>query len=171
MRNEIQRSECANNLNRKDAKILPSAQKLFQSYELLVAYRYFSQMKKAIHTTKAPAAIGPYSQAILVNGFLYTAGQVALIPETGELDMAIIDLETTRVMENLKAILTEAEMDFTNVIKTSIFLSSMDLFAAVNAIYGSYFPEGSFLPARETVAVAGLPKGVNVEISVVAFKG
>lgn len=128
-------------------------------------------MKTAVHTDKAPAAIGPYSQAILVNGFLYTAGQVALIPETGELDMANLDVEATRVMENLKAILTEAGMDFTNVVKTSIFLSSMDLFASVNAIYGSYFPEGSILPARETVAVAGLPKGVNVEISVVAFKG
>ncbi|MCF8276622.1 MAG: Rid family detoxifying hydrolase [Flavobacteriales bacterium] len=128
-------------------------------------------MKKIIHTEKAPAAIGPYSQAILVNGFLYTAGQVALIPETGDLDMANIDVETTRVMQNLKAILSEAGMDFGHVVKTSIFLSSMDLFASVNAIYGSYFPEGSFLPARETVAVAGLPKGVNVEISVVAFKG
>ncbi|MCF8461145.1 MAG: Rid family detoxifying hydrolase [Flavobacteriales bacterium] len=128
-------------------------------------------MKKAIHTTKAPAAIGPYSQAILVNGFLYTAGQVALIPETGGLDMQSVKTETKRVMENLKAILTEAEMDFTHVVKTSIFLSSMDLFVEVNSIYGSYFPEGSILPARETVAVAGLPKGVNVEISVVAFKG
>jgi 2-iminobutanoate/2-iminopropanoate deaminase len=128
-------------------------------------------MKTAIHTSNAPAAIGPYSQAILVNGFLYTAGQVALIPETGGLDMQSVKIETKRVMENLKAILTEAEMDFTHVVKTSIFLSSMDLFVEVNAIYGSYFPEGSILPARETVAVAGLPKGVNVEISVVAFKG
>ncbi len=128
-------------------------------------------MKKAIHTSKAPAAIGPYSQAILVNGFLYASGQVALIPETGELDMATIDTETARVMENVKAVLSEAGMDFTHVIKTSIFLSSMDLFASVNAIYASYFPAGSILPARETVAVAGLPKGVNVEISVVAFKG
>lgn len=128
-------------------------------------------MKKAIHTSNAPAAIGPYSQAILVNGFLYASGQVALIPGTGELDMATIDAETTRVMENVKAVLSEAEMDFSHVVKTTIFLSSMDLFASVNAIYASYFPAGSMLPARETVAVAGLPKGVNVEISVVAFKG
>lgn len=127
--------------------------------------------QKAIHTKNAPAAIGPYSQAVLVNGFLYTAGQVALIPDSGGLDIGSIKAETTRVMENLKAILTEAGMDFTNVVKTSIFLSSMDLFAEVNAVYGSYFPEGSILPARETVAVAGLPKGVNVEISMVAFKG
>lgn len=128
-------------------------------------------MKKAIHTNSAPAAIGPYSQAVSVNGFLYTAGQVALIPGTAELDMSNIDAETTRVMENLKAILTEADMNFTHVVKTSIFLSSMDLFAAVNAIYSSYFPEDAILPARETVAVAGLPKGVNVEISLVAYKG
>jgi 2-iminobutanoate/2-iminopropanoate deaminase len=128
-------------------------------------------MKKVIHTEKAPAAIGPYSQAILVNGFLYTAGQVALIPGTGELDMANIRTETTRVMQNLKAILSEAGMDFSHVVKTSIFLSSMDLFAEVNAVYGSYFADGTALPARETVAVAGLPKGVNVEISMVAFKG
>lgn len=137
----------------------------------LLANHYFANMKTTvIHTDKAPAAIGPYSQAVLVNGFLYTAGQVALIPETGELDMADIPTETTRVMENLKAILAEAGMDFTNVVKTTIFLSSMDLFAAVNAVYGSYFPAGSMLPARETVAVSGLPKGVNVEISMVAFK-
>jgi 2-iminobutanoate/2-iminopropanoate deaminase len=128
-------------------------------------------MKKVIHTPNAPAAIGPYSQAVLVNGFLYTAGQVALIPGTGELDMATIEVETTRVMQNLKAILTEAGMDFSHVVKTTIFLSSMDLFADMNKVYGSYFPEGSILPARETVAVAGLPKGVNVEISMVAFKG
>jgi len=128
-------------------------------------------MKKVIHTPNAPAAIGPYSQAVFANGFLYTAGQVALIPGSGELDMENIELETTRVMQNLKAILTEAGMDFGHVVKTTIFLSSMDLFAAVNAVYGSYFPSGSMLPARETVAVLGLPKGVNVEISVVAFKG
>ena len=128
-------------------------------------------MKKAIHTSHAPAAIGPYSQAILVNGFLYTAGQIALNPESMELEMSDIQTETTRVMSNLKAVLNEAGMDFSNVVKTSIFLSSMDLFASVNEIYGSYFDGNGVLPARETVAVSGLPKGVNVEISLVAFKG
>lgn len=137
----------------------------------LVTIRYFSIMKRAIHTDNAPAAIGPYSQAILVNGFLYTAGQIALIPGSGKLDMASIEAETTRVMENLKAVLEAAGMDFSNVVKTTIFLSDMNLFASVNSIYGAFFEEGNSLPARETVAVAGLPKGVNVEISVVAFKG
>jgi 2-iminobutanoate/2-iminopropanoate deaminase len=127
-------------------------------------------MKKAIHTSKAPAAIGPYSQAIVVNGFLYTAGQIALNPETMELEMADIQRETTQVMTNLKAVLDEAGMDFSNVVKTSIFLSSMDLFASVNEVYGSYFDSNGVLPARETVAVSGLPKGVNVEISLIAFK-
>lgn len=128
-------------------------------------------MKTVINTDKAPAAIGPYSQAILVNGFLYTSGQIALNPETMELEMTDIQTETTRVMTNMKAILAEAGMDFSNVVKTSIFLSSMDLFASVNEVYGSYFDSNGVLPARETVAVAGLPKGVNVEISVVAYKG
>ena len=128
-------------------------------------------MKKGIQTDKAPAAIGPYSQAVLVNGFLYTAGQIALNPETMELEMADIQTETTRVMTNLKAVLHEAGMDFSNVIKASIFLSSMDLFASVNEVYATYFDNSGVLPARETVAVAGLPKGVNVEVSVVAYKG
>ncbi|MFT6210359.1 MAG: 2-iminobutanoate/2-iminopropanoate deaminase [Bacteroidia bacterium] len=127
-------------------------------------------MKTAIQTDKAPAAIGPYSQAIVVNGFLYTAGQIALNPETMELELADIQTETTRVMTNLKAVLEEAGMDFSNVVKTSIFLSSMDLFASVNEVYGSYFDSNGVLPARETVAVLGLPKGVNVEISLVAHK-
>ena len=127
-------------------------------------------MKKAIHTSKAPVAIGPYSQAIVVNGFLYTAGQIALNPETMELEIADIQTETTRVMTNLKAVLDEAGMDFSNVVKTSIFLSSMNLFTSVNEVYGSYFDTNGVLPARETVAVSELPKGVNVEISLVAFK-
>lgn len=127
-------------------------------------------MQTKINTDKAPAAIGPYSQAVLVNGFLYTAGQIALNPETMELEMANIQMETTRVMTNLKAVLEEAGMDFSNVIKTSIFLSSMDLFASVNEVYATYFDSNGVLPARETVAVAGLPKGVRVEISIVAYK-
>ena len=127
-------------------------------------------MKTTVYTDKAPAAIGPYSQAISVNGFLYISGQIALNPETMELEMADIQTETTRVMTNIKAILNEAGMDFSNVIKTSIFLSSMNLFASVNEVYGSYFDSNGVLPARETVSVLGLPKGVNVEISLVAFK-
>ncbi len=123
-------------------------------------------MKKIIATKKAPGAIGPYSQAVLVNGFLYTSGQIAIVPETGELDMSSIDNETTQVMKNLEAVLEAAEMNFGNVVKTSIFLQSMDDFAAVNDIYASYFSDAP--PARETVQVGKLPKGVNVEISMIA---
>lgn len=126
-------------------------------------------MKKVISTKNAPAAIGPYSQAILVNGFLYTSGQIAINPATNELVMDTIQNETHQVMKNLKAILTEAGMDFSDVVKTGIFLQSMNDFQAVNEVYASYF--SSDFPARETVEVAKLPKGVNVEISMVAVKG
>lgn len=126
-------------------------------------------MKTTVHTDKAPAAIGPYSQAIAVNGFLYTSGQIALNPETGELEMQNIEHETGRVMLNLQAVLEAVEMDFSNVIKTTIYLSDMAYYAQVNAVYTEFF--GDHPPAREAVAVAGLPKGVNVEISCVAFKG
>lgn len=125
-------------------------------------------MKRIINTTKAPAPIGPYNQAVLVNDLLYVSGQIALHPETGELMMATVEEETRQVMANLKAILDEAGFEFGDVVKTTIFLSDMGLFPLVNEIYGSYF-SGAY-PARETVAVAGLPKGVNVEISVVAAK-
>ncbi|WP_374166324.1 RidA family protein [Arcticibacter sp. MXS-1] len=125
-------------------------------------------MKRIINTTKAPAPIGPYNQAVLVNALLYVSGQIALHPETGELMMATVEEETRQVMANLKAILDEAGFEFGDVVKTTIFLSDMGLFPLVNEIYGSYF-SGAY-PARETVAVAGLPKGVNVEISVVAAK-
>lgn len=128
-------------------------------------------MRKNIQTNNAPAAIGPYSQAVLINGFLYTAGQIALNPTSMELETSDIQTETTRVMTNLKAVLQAAEMDFSHVIKVSIFLSSMDLFASVNSVYDSFFEDNTCYPARETVAVAGLPKGVNVEISLVAHKG
>jgi 2-iminobutanoate/2-iminopropanoate deaminase len=123
-------------------------------------------MKKIINTPHAPAPIGPYSQAVLVDKTLYVSGQVAFIPETGEMDMADIPTETKRVMENLKAVLTAADASFDNVVMTSIFLSDMGNFAAVNEVYGSYF-KGDF-PARATVAVKTLPKNVNVEISVIA---
>lgn len=125
-------------------------------------------MKKIISTSKAPGAIGPYSQAVLINGFLYTSGQIALVPESGELITNDIKEETHRVMKNLKAILEEAGMDFSNVIKTGIFLQNMNDFAMVNDVYASYFT--SDFPARETVEVARLPKNANVEISMVAFK-
>ena len=126
-------------------------------------------MNKIINTTDAPAPIGPYSQAVLANGFLYVSGQIPINPATGELTMDSIKSETEQVMRNLNAVLLEAGFDFSNILKTTIFLSDMNLFADVNEVYGSYF-ESDF-PARETVAVKGLPKGVNVEISVIAYKG
>ena len=126
-------------------------------------------MKTIITTDKAPQPIGPYSQAVLVGNTLYTSGQIALHPETGELVIDSIDLETTQVMENLKAVLEAANMTFENVIKASILISDMNSFGAVNAIYGQYFDEAT-APARETVEVANLPKFVNVEISVIAIK-
>ena len=125
-------------------------------------------MKTIINTTSAPAPIGPYSQAVIANGFLFASGQVAINPENGELNIASISEETHQVMRNIKAVLIEADYEFAHIIKTTIFLSDMALFAEVNEVYGSYF-EMEF-PARETVAVKGLPKGVNVEISVTAFK-
>ncbi|MBG6130748.1 2-iminobutanoate/2-iminopropanoate deaminase [Aquimarina sp. EL_43] len=126
-------------------------------------------MKKIITTTKAPAPIGPYSQAILTGNTLYTSGQIAINPETGALVLDDITTEAKQVMQNLKAVLDEAGMTFENVIKTTIFLSDMNNFAEVNAVYGSYFNEET-APARETVAVLTLPKSVNVEISVIAVK-
>jgi len=126
-------------------------------------------MKKIINTTNAPAPIGPYNQAVMANGFLFLSGQVAINPETGGLTQSSISEETHQVMRNIKAVLLEASYGFEDVVKTTIFLSDMGLFAEVNEIYGSYF-ETDF-PARETVAVKGLPKGVNVEISMTAYKG
>lgn len=125
-------------------------------------------MKKIINTPNAPAPIGPYNQAVMTGDMLFISGQVALIPGSGELANADLTEETHQVMKNLQAILTEAGMDFSNIVKTTIFLSDMSLFAAVNEIYGSYFT--SDYPARETVAVKGLPKNVNVEISMIASK-
>ena len=123
-------------------------------------------MKKIINTPDAPAPIGPYSQAVQTGDMLFISGQIALIPGTSELANADTATETRQVMKNIQAILTAAGMNFSNVVKTTIFLSDMNLFAAVNEIYGSYF-ESDF-PARETVAVKGLPKSVNVEISMIA---
>jgi 2-iminobutanoate/2-iminopropanoate deaminase len=125
-------------------------------------------MKTVINTTNAPAPIGPYNQAIAANGFLFVSGQVAIDPATGNLVLDDIKTETTLVMENIKAILTAAGIDFSHIVKTTIFLKDMQSFAQVNEVYGSYFT--AEFPARETVAVAGLPKNVNVEISVTALK-
>ena len=122
--------------------------------------------KKIIQTSQAPAPIGPYNQAVAAGGFLFISGQICIKPETGEMNNTDIQAETHQVMHNLKAVLQEAGMDFSNVVKTTIFLSEMALFSEVNEIYGKYF-DGDF-PARETVAVKGLPKNVNVEISMIA---
>ena len=126
-------------------------------------------MKKIIFTDKAPAPIGPYSQAVLAGNTLYTSGQIPLDPATGELVGGNIEAETKQVMENLKAVLEAAGMDFSNVVKTSIFIMNMDDFAAINTVYGSYINEET-APARETVQVARLPKNVNVEISMIAVQ-
>jgi len=125
-------------------------------------------MKQIIHTTDAPAPIGPYSQAVLANGFLYVSGQIAINPATGELNQISLKAETQQVMRNLNAVLLEAGYSFEHIVKTTIFLSDMTLFAEVNEIYGTHFIKD--FPARETVAVKGLPKGVNVEISAIAYK-
>lgn len=126
-------------------------------------------MKKIIYTDKAPAPIGPYSQAVLIGNTLYTSGQIALNPQTMELVLENIETETQQVMENMKAVLEAADMTFENVVKTTIFIMNMGDFARINSVYASYFDESN-APARETVQVAGLPKGVNVEISMVAVK-
>jgi 2-iminobutanoate/2-iminopropanoate deaminase len=126
-------------------------------------------MKTIINTSKAPAPIGPYNQAVLSGNMLYTSGQIALNPETMELVLDDIKTETKQVMENLKVVLEAANMVFENVVKVSIFISNMDNFAQINEVYGSYFNNDT-APARETVQVARLPKDVNVEISLIAVK-
>lgn len=125
-------------------------------------------MKKGISTEKAPAAIGPYSQAILSNNTLYCSGQIAINPATGNLVMENITAETNQVMQNISAVLTAAEMDFSNVVKCSIFMKDMNDYAAINEVYTKSF--GKNPPAREAVQVSVLPKNVNVEISVIAVK-
>ena len=126
-------------------------------------------MKKIIKTSKAPAPIGPYNQAILSGNTLYTSGQIAIDPSSGKLKIGTIKEETSLVMENMKAVLAAADMTFENVVKTSIFISNMTNFSEINEVYGSYFNEDT-APARETVEVANLPKFVNVEISMIAVK-
>ena len=122
--------------------------------------------KQIINTSKAPAPIGPYSQAVKTGNLVFISGQIPMNPETGEIVTSSIKEEAKMVMENLKAVLTEAHLTFDHIVKTTIFLTDMSLFAEVNEVYGSYFT-GDF-PARETVAVKGLPRNVNVEISVIA---
>ena len=124
-------------------------------------------MKKVINTQNAPAPIGPYSQAIAAGNFVFISGQIPANPSTGEIVSGDIKAETKQVMENIKAILTETGLGFSNIVKTSIFLTDMQSFAQVNEVYGTYFTDQ--FPARETVQVAGLPKNVNVEISVIAI--
>ena len=129
--------------------------------------RKFNSMKKEIiNTASAPAPIGPYNQSVKANGFLFVSGQIAIDPKTGNIDATTIEEETHQVMKNLAAILAEAELSFEAVVKTTIFLTDMSHFGVVNEVYAQYF-EGNH-PARETVAVKGLPKNVNVEISMIA---
>jgi len=128
-----------------------------------------SENKTAVSTKDAPAAIGPYSQAIRAGDTLYTSGQVALDPATGALVPGGITEQTTRVLENLKAVLAAAGISFTHVVKTTVFLKDMKDFAAMNEVYAKYFaPHGAIPPARSTVAVAGLPKDALVEIECIA---
>ena len=124
-------------------------------------------MKKIINTDKAPAPVGPYNQAIIHNGTLYASGQIALSPSTGELVLDTIEAETRQVLENVRAILEEAGLGFQDVIKCSVFVSDMNNYSRINAVYAEYFDENT-APARELVEVANLPKFVNIEISVIA---
>ncbi len=126
-------------------------------------------MKKIINTSKAPAPIGPYNQAIFGGNTLYVSGQIALDPESGDLKTDDLETETLQVLENLKAIITEAGLSLENVVKTSIFISDMNNFGKINEVYSRYF-DSENAPARETVEVANLPKFVNVEISAIAVK-
>lgn len=125
-------------------------------------------MKTIINTNNAPAPIGPYNQAVVTGNLIFVSGQIPMDAATGEIISSDIKAETKKVMENIEAILTEAGSDFDQIIKTSIFLTDMQSFAQVNEVYGSYFTAN--FPARETVQVSALPKGVNVEISVIALK-
>ncbi|MFV8359988.1 RidA family protein [Flavobacterium sp. LS1P3] len=125
-------------------------------------------MKKIIFTENAPAPIGPYNQAVLKGNMLFTSGQIAINPVTGELITDNIEVETEQVMQNMKAVLEAAGMTFENVVKTTIFIMDMNDFGKINTVYGSYFNEKT-APARETVQVACLPKNINIEISMIAI--
>lgn len=123
-------------------------------------------MKKIIQTQKAPAPVGPYSQAVAYQNLLFCSGQISIDPKTNEVFTGDIQKQTQMVMENIQAVLNEAGLNFSNVIKTTIYLIQMSDFPKVNEVYAQYFKEG--FPARSTVAVSGLPKGVHVEIEVLA---
>ncbi|MDG0818284.1 RidA family protein [Bdellovibrio svalbardensis] len=125
-------------------------------------------MKKVIHTDNAPKAVGPYSQAVKMGDFLFCSGQISIDPKTNEVFTGDIKIQTEMVMKNVEAVLAAADMNFSNVIKTTIFITNMADFATVNEVYAKSFTAAP--PARSTVAVAGLPKGVNVEIEVVAHR-
>ena len=126
-------------------------------------------MNRIIRTTEAPLPIGPYNQAILKDNTLYASGQIAIDPTTNQLISGNIKSETKQVMDNLAAVLRAADMDFTQVVKCSIFISDMNDFNEINQVYGLYF-DNDTAPARETVQVAVLPKNVNVEISLIAVR-
>ncbi|MEP6810410.1 MAG: RidA family protein [Chthoniobacterales bacterium] len=124
-------------------------------------------MKKVISTTEAPAAVGPYSQAVRVGPMLFTAGQIPLDPATGQIVSEDVAVQTKRVLDNLTAVLKAEGMDFSNVVKTTVFMTNLGDFTTMNEIYAGYFPEQP--PARSTVQVSALPKGAQIEIEVVAF--
>jgi 2-iminobutanoate/2-iminopropanoate deaminase len=138
----------------------------FQSVTFVAHRKQKNMSKQIIQTNHAPSPIGPYSQAVKAGNFMFLSGQVCFNPATGELSNATVTDETHQVMKNLQAVLAEAGLGFDTVVKTTIFLSDMQLFNEVNAVYAQYFT-GDF-PARETVAVKGLPRNVNVEISMIA---
>jgi 2-iminobutanoate/2-iminopropanoate deaminase len=137
----------------------------------LISFNNYSQsnMKKVINSKNAPEPVGPYNQAILIDGTLYLSGQIALDPKSMKMDNSSIESETIRVLNNIEAVLKEANYDFNDIIKTTIFLTNMEDFNVVNEIYGKRF-EKEFAPARETVEVSGLPKNAKIEISIIAKK-
>lgn len=125
-------------------------------------------MKKVLSTENAPAAIGPYSQAIETEGFLFTSGQIPINPATGEVEGQTIEAQTEQVMKNIAALLAEAGLTFANVVKTTCFLADLSDFSAFNAVYAKYFPDAA--PARSCFAVAGLPKGAKLEVETICVK-
>jgi len=137
----------------------------------LISFNNYSQsnMKKIINSKNAPEPVGSYNQAILIDGTLYLSGQIALDPKSMKMDNSSIESETIRVLNNIEAVLKEASYDFSDIIKTTIFLTNMEDFNVVNEIYGKRF-EKEFAPARETVEVSGLPKNAKIEISIIAKK-
>ena len=137
----------------------------------LISFNNYSQsnMKKVINSKNAPEPVGPYNQAILIDGTLSLSGQIALDPKSMKMDNSSIESETIRVLNNIEAVLKEASYDFSDIIKTTIFLTNMEDFNVVNEIYGKRF-EKEFAPARETVEVSGLPKNAKIEISIIAKK-